>query len=75
MGGGLTVRSRTRWLSLTAGLGAVFIAVATIVQAVRQGSWAPVIATGWLPAVIVATWPATYRRCRVRRRGQAAEPC
>ena len=46
-------------------------AVATTVQAIRQGSWAPVIATGWIPAVIVATWPATYGRCRVRRRGQA----
>lgn len=65
------MRSRTTWLSLIAGLGAVFIAVATIVQAVRQGSWAPVVATGWVPAVIVATWPGTYRRCRVRRRGQA----
>lgn len=65
------MRSRTTWLSLIAGLGAVFIAVATIVQAVRQGSWAPVIATGWVPAVVVATWPATCRRCRVRRRGQA----
>lgn len=65
------MRSRTTWLSLIAGLGAVFIAVATVVQAVRQGSWAPVIATGWVPAVVLATWPATHRRCRVRRRGQA----
>jgi hypothetical protein len=65
------MRSRIPWLSLVAGLAAVFVAVATIVQAARQGSWAPVIATGWVPAVIVATWPATYRRCRIRRRGQA----
>jgi hypothetical protein len=65
------MRSWTTWLSLIAGLVAVFVAVATIVQAVRQGSWAPVIATGWVPAVIVAAWPATSRRCRTGRRGQA----
>ena len=65
------MRSWTAWLSLIAGLVAVFVAVATIVQAVRQDSWAPVIATGWVPAVIVAAWPAAYRRCRIRRRGQA----
>jgi hypothetical protein len=65
------MRSWTIWLSLIAGLVAVFVAVATIVQAVRQGSWAPVIATGWVPAVIVAAWPATSRRCRIGRRGQA----
>jgi hypothetical protein len=68
---GLHMRSRIVWLSLLAALAAVFVAVATIVQAVRQGSWAPVIATGWVPAVIVAAWPATCRRCWVRRRGQA----
>ena len=65
------MRSWTIWLSLIAGLVAVYAAVATIVQAVRQGSWAPVIATGWVPAVIVAAWPATSRRCRIGRRGQA----
>jgi len=65
------MRSRTTWLSLITGLAAAFVAVATIVQAVRQASWAPVIATGWVPAVIVATWPRRYRRCQIRRRGQA----
>jgi hypothetical protein len=65
------MRSWTTWLSLIAGLVAVFVAVATIMQAVRQDSWGPVIATGWVPAVIVATWPAANRRCRVPRRGQA----
>ena len=65
------MRPWTTWLSLIAGLAAVFVAVAAIVQAVRQGSWTPVITTGWVPAVIVATWPATYRRCWIRRRGQA----
>jgi hypothetical protein len=33
------------------------------VQAIRQGSWAPVDSAGWIPAVIVATWPGRYRRC------------
>ena len=65
------MRSRITWPSLIVGLVAVFVAVATIVQAVRQGSWGPVIATGWLPAVIVATWPSTFRRCRLRRRSHA----
>jgi hypothetical protein len=65
------MRSWTTCLSLIAGLVAVFVAVARIVQAVRQDSWGPVIAAGWVPAVIVATWPAASRRCRVRRRGQA----
>jgi hypothetical protein len=65
------MRSWTTWLSLIAGLVAVFVTVATIVQAVRQDSWGLVIATGWVPAVIVATWPAASHRCRVRRRGQA----
>ena len=65
------MRSWTRWLFLIEGLAAAFVAVASIVQAVRQGSWAPVIATGWVPAVMVAAWPATSRRCRIGRRGQA----
>ena len=64
------MRSRIRWPSLIVALAAAFVAVATIVQAVRQGSWSPVIATGWVPVVIIATWPASYRRCRIRR-GQA----
>jgi hypothetical protein len=40
------MRSWTRWLYLIAGLVAVFVAVSSIVQAVRQGSWAPVISVG-----------------------------
>ena len=65
------MRSRTRWLFLIEGLAATFVAVASIVQAVRQGSWTPMITTGWIPAVVVATWPAAYRRCGPRSRGQA----
>jgi hypothetical protein len=65
------MRPQTTWLPVVAGLAAVFVAVATIVQAVRQGSWTPVVTSGWVPAVIVATWPTAYRRCRIRGRGRA----
>jgi hypothetical protein len=65
------MRSWTRWLYLIAGVAAAFVAVSSIVLAVRQGSWAPVISVGWIPAVVVATWPGTYRRCLPRRNGQA----
>jgi hypothetical protein len=60
-----------RWLYLIAGLAAAFVAVSSVVQAVRQGSWGPVISVGWLPAVVVAAWPGTYRRCLPRRNRQA----
>jgi len=57
-----------RWLYLIAGLAAVFVAVAAIAQAIRQGSWGPVASVAWLPAVIVAGWPGSGRRCLPRRR-------
>ena len=62
------MRSWTRWLYLIAGLVAVFVAVSSIVQAIRLGSWTPVIAVGWLPAVVVAVWPGARRRCLSPRR-------
>ena len=65
------MRSWTRWLYLIAGLVAVFVAVSSIVQAVGQGSWAPIISVGWIPAVVIAAWPGTYRRCLPRRRSPA----
>ncbi len=71
------MRPSKRWLYLIAGLAAVFVAVSSMVLAIRQGSWAPIISVGWLPAVIVATWPGTspspgsYRRCLSRRRSPA----
>ena len=61
----------TRWLYLIAGLAALFVAVSSVVQAVRQGSWAPVVSVGWMPAVVVAAWPGTRRRCLPRRPGSA----
>jgi hypothetical protein len=60
-----------RWLYLIAGLAVAFVAVSSVVQAVLQGSWGPIISVGWIPAVVVATWPGTYRRCLPRRNGQA----
>ena len=62
------MRPWTRGLYLIAGLAVAFVAVSSVVQAVRQGSWGPVISVGWLPAVVVATWPGSYRRCLPRRR-------
>ena len=62
------MRSCKRWYYLVTGLVAAFIAVAAIVQAIREGSWGPIISVGWLPAVIVASWPGARRRC-LRGRG------
>ena len=65
------MNSWTRGLQVIAGLAAVFVAVSVAVQAIRQGSWGPIGEVCWLPAVIVAAWPGTYRRCLPRRHGQA----
>ena len=56
------MRTRTKLLYLIAGLAAAFVAAAAIVQAIRQGRWWPILWVGWIPAVIVAAWPRTYRR-------------
>jgi hypothetical protein len=65
------MKSSKRWLYLVAGLAAVAVAVASVAQAIRQGSWAPVTSVAWLPAVVVAVWPGSGRRCRSRRRTPA----
>ena len=67
------MRPWTRGLYLIAVLAVAFVAVSTIVQAVRQGSWSPIISVGWLPAVVIATWPGSRRRrrCLPRRRDLA----
>ena len=48
-----------------------FVALASLAQAVRQESWAPIWSIGWLPAVLVASlWtPASRKPCwsRLRR--------
>jgi hypothetical protein len=61
----------TRWLYLIAGLAVVFVTVSAIALAVRQHSWEPIGAVGWIPAVIAATLPGTHRRCWPRRRNVA----
>jgi hypothetical protein len=52
-------------------LAVAFVAVSSVVAAIRQGSWSPIIEVGWLPAVVVATWPGARRRCLPRRRHPA----
>ena len=49
---------------------AALIVVASLVQAIRDDSWAPIWSTGWLPAVLVASlWtPASRKPCRPRLR-------
>ena len=64
------MRPWTRWLYAIVGLAVVFVAVSSIVLAVRQGSWAPIIAVCWVPAVVVAAWSRTHHRRRLSRRGQ-----
>ena len=65
------MRPWIRWLYAIAALAAVFVAVSSVVLALRQHSWAPIIAVGWIPAVIVAAWPVTRRLRRLSRHGPA----
>jgi hypothetical protein len=65
------MRRGTRWLYLIAELAAAFVAISTIVQAARHGSWDPIVSVGWIPAVIVATLPRGRGRCLPRRRSPA----
>ena len=66
------MRLASRCIGVIAGLAAVFVACSAIALAVRQSSWAPIISVGWIPAVIVATWPGVYRRCLPPRRGHVS---
>jgi hypothetical protein len=62
------MKRRALWMSVIAGCAVAIVAVSSIVAAVRQGSWAPIIAVGWLPYVVVATWwPGRRRRWLPRR--------
>jgi hypothetical protein len=52
---------------------ALFIEVASIVQAIRQDSWAPMYTTGWIPVVVLASYrSANTKGCRqlLRRRAE-----
>ena len=62
------MRPCTRWFYVVGGLAAAFVAVSSIVQAISEGSWGPIVSVGWLPAVIVASRPGAVRRC-LRGRG------
>ena len=64
------MRPCTRWFYVVTGLVATFIAISSIVQAINEGSWGPIIAVGWLPAVIVASRPGVGRRCLRGRSGR-----
>jgi hypothetical protein len=63
------VRPCKRWFYVVAGLVAAFVAVSSIVAAISEGSWSPVVSAGWLPAVIVAPGSGTCRRDSRGRRG------
>jgi hypothetical protein len=66
------MRPWARGMYVVTGLAVALVAVSSVVQAVRQGSWAPLIAVGWLPYAVAATWwPGTRRRCLPRRSGRA----
>jgi hypothetical protein len=66
------VKPWARWMYVITGIAVTVVAVSSIVQAIRQGSWSPIIEIGWLPAVVVATWwPGTRRRCLPQRRSSA----
>jgi hypothetical protein len=65
------MKARSRWLCLIAVLVAAFVAASVIATAIRQDSWRPVASVGWMPAVILATWPGASRRCLGRRRGSS----
>ena len=43
---------------------AILIEVASIAQAIRQDSWRPMSTTGWLPAVVLASYrPSRAKAC------------
>jgi hypothetical protein len=61
-----------RGMYVITALAVLVVAVSSVVAAVRQGSWGPIIEVGWLPAVVVATWwPGRRGRCLPGRQGSA----
>jgi hypothetical protein len=62
-------KTALRVVQVIAGLAAGLVAVSAVVQAVRQGSWAPVESVSWLLVIVAVTWPGTRRAgCWPRRR-------
>ncbi len=68
------MRTWEKWLFVTAGLAAVLVAVSAVVQAVRLGSWSPIVSMSWLLAVLAATLSGTAGRCRSHRRNDPVNP-
>jgi len=60
-----------RWLYLISGMAVALVAASSAVQAIRQGSWTPIVSVAWLPGVMAACWPGVNRHCRPRRRTPA----
>jgi hypothetical protein len=77
----LTPRNRLNRRSAVVALvaaAALFVAVATVVDAIRTHSWEPVLQVGWLPAVLVASYGSgrsgsCRQRVRVRTRSSPGE--
>ena len=67
----MTMATRTRWI-LAAGTAvlAAIIMGAAIAQALREHNLGPLWTVGWLPAVLVAVYPAV-----TGRGSQARRPC
>lgn len=61
-----------RWVYLIAVSAVTFVAVTSITLAIRQDSWSPIISVGWIPAVVVATWPGGRRHCLPRRKSRTS---
>lgn len=66
------MKKNGRWFYLIGIVAGAVVAVSAVAAAIRQGSWSPLIAVGWLPAVVVAVKPGRYRRCLPRRGPRAS---
>jgi hypothetical protein len=62
------MRSWKQWLYLVSGLAALLVAAAAAAQAIRQGSWTPLLSVGWLPAAVIGVAYSGSGRCLPRRR-------
>jgi hypothetical protein len=67
--------SATRRAVAAASLAAIagVVLVASVVEAVREKSWGPVLVNAWVPAVLLASLyrPTPGRECQPLRRGRA----
>ena len=63
------MRPCRKWSYVIAGLAVTFVAISSIVAAISEGSWSPMVSVGWLPAVVVASGSGICRRGPRGRRG------